>query len=144
MLGCENMATAAAANGHHMTAEATVIVASGEACASMHSHDCCGGSAARSSKSQINTNHSNASARTNLATAAETGATSSAMIDCPLAVNAMAALSKPRPDQSSTALLSAGARPATSDSFEQTVSFARPIRLPNRGHTYLRCCAFLI
>ena len=144
MLGCENMTSAAAANDHHTAAEVTVIVASGEACASMRSHDCCAKGASRTSKSQTNTNHSNASARTNPATAAETVATSSAMIDCPLAVNAMAALSKPRPDQSSTALLSAGARPASSDSFEQTVSFARPLRLPNRGHTYLRCCAFLI
>ena len=144
MLGCENMTSAAAANDHHMAAEATVIVASGEACASMHSHDCCAKRASRSSKSQTNTNHSIASAGTHQAIASESVAASIVMMDCPLAVNAMAALSKPRPDQSNIALLSAGARPATSVSFEQTVSFARPLRLPNRGHTYLRCCSFLI
>src|SRR6185295_1168773 len=72
MLGCENMTSAAAANDHHPAAEATVIVASGEACASMRSHDCCARGASRTSKSQTNTNHSNASARPSLATAAET------------------------------------------------------------------------
>ena len=145
MLGCENMATAAAANDHHMAAEATVIVASGEACASMRSHDCCARSASRSSKSQTIKTHSNAKAVTHDTIAHESVAASSAMMDCPLAVNAMAARSKPRPDQSgSTALLSAGARPAVSNPIEQPIAFTRPLRLPNRGHTYLRCCTFLI
>jgi NAD/NADP transhydrogenase alpha subunit len=144
MLGCENMAGAAAASDHHASADTAVIVASGEACASMHSHDCCAKSASKSSKSQTNKNHATPSARTDYAIASESIATSSAMMNCPLAVNAMAALPKSSPDQSSTALLSAGARPAVSNSFEQTISFSRPLRLPNRGHTYLHCCTFLI
>jgi hypothetical protein len=145
MLGCENMSSAAAASDHHVTANAAVIVASGEACASMHSHDCCARGASKSPTSQTITNHSIASARTHDTIAHESVAASSAMMDCPLAVNAMAALSKPRPDQSgSTALLSAGARPAVSNPIEQPIAFTRPLRLPNRGHTYLRCCTFLI
>ena len=147
MLGCENMATAAIASDHHATAEAAVIVASGEACASMHSHDCCAKGASHSStssKSQTNANHSAASARTHHAIASESIAPSTVMMDCPLAVNAMAALPKSRANQSSTALLSAGARPVVSNSVEQTTPFSRPLRLPNRGHTYLRCCTFLI
>lgn len=142
MFGCENMATAAASDHHVATNDVGTIVASGEACASMHSHDCCAKGKARSKPT--NTNHSTRSAQTSNANAAELIATSSAMIDCPLAVNAMAALSKPRPDQSSTALLSAGARLAVSNIFQQTISFRQPLRLPNRGHTYLRCCTFLI
>jgi hypothetical protein len=144
MLGCENMSSAAAASDHHVTANAPDIVASGEACASMHSHDCCAKRASKSTKSQTSKDHSTANVRTHHAIVSESVATSSAIMDCPLAVNATAALSKPRPDQSSTALLATGALPAVSNSFEQTISFARPLRLPNRGHTYLRCCTFLI
>ena len=48
MLGCENMVSAAAASDNHSTASAPIIVASGEACASMHSHDCCAKRGAKS------------------------------------------------------------------------------------------------
>jgi hypothetical protein len=27
---------------------------------------------------------------------------------------------------------------------QETSSLSAPLRLPNRGHTYLHCCAFLI
>jgi hypothetical protein len=66
------------------------------------------------------------------------------MIDCPLAVNATAVLSKAGPDQSNVALPSSSDRESLSNLPEQTSAFARPLRLPNRGHTYLRCCVFLI
>jgi len=147
MLGCENMVSAAAASDNHSTASAPIIVASGEACASMHSHDCC---AKRGAKSASKSAHKPAETLTGdiapatHAIAAEPGVSSSPMMDCPLAVNSSAALSKPRQDQSSTALPSHGATASVANTIEQSIAFARSLRLPNRGHTYLRCCVFLI
>ena len=66
------------------------------------------------------------------------------MMDCPLAVNATAVLSKATPDQSDVALPSRSEMASLSNPPEQTSAFARPLRLPNRGHTYLHCCSFLI
>ncbi|HEV2828646.1 MAG TPA: hypothetical protein VGW76_13695 [Pyrinomonadaceae bacterium] len=146
MLGCENMVSAAASD-KHSTASAQIIVASGEACASMQSHNCC---AKRGAKSASKPAHKPAETLTGSiapatrAIAAESGVSSSPMMDCPLAVNATAALSKPRQDQSSIALPSDDATASVSNTIEQSIAFARPLRLPNRGHTYLRCCVFLI
>jgi hypothetical protein len=66
------------------------------------------------------------------------------MMDCPLAVTATAALSKAGSDQASAALPDSSERPLLANSSEQTSAFVRPLRLPNRGHTYLHCCVFLI
>ena len=152
LLGCESMVSAVAESEHHSTATAPIIVASGEACASMQSHDCCakrGAKSASKAAPRLATSENTAKPATDIATAngivaAESGVSSSPMMDCPLAVNATAVLSKPRQDQSSTALPSESATPSVSNAIEQSIAFARPLRLPNRGHTYLRCCVFLI
>lgn len=152
MLGCENMVSAVAASEHHLKASAPIIVASGEACASMHSHDCCAKRGAKSASKtvpRLATSENTAKPATDIVpakgfVAAESGISSAPMMDCPLAVNATAALSKPRSDQSSTALPSERATPSASIPIQQSVAFSRPLRLPNRGHTYLRCCVFLI
>jgi hypothetical protein len=146
MLGCENMVSAVAASDVHPATKSFELVVSGDACASMHGHDCCarrGGKpvaqSRKSAKSHARVDH----AQPGLTTS-QFEATSSGMRDCPLAINANAALTKPLPDQSSVGLLLHGLTPSVSNLSEQTISFARPLRLPNRGHTYLRCCAFLI
>ena len=152
MLGCENMVSAVAASEHHSTASVPIIVATGEACASMQSHDCCAKRGAKSrSKAvpRLTTSGHTAKPVTGIAPAKGTvaagpGVSSSPMRDCPLAVNATAALSKSKQDQSSNALPSESATPSVSNAIEQSIAFARPLRLPNRGHTYLRCCVFLI
>jgi hypothetical protein len=149
MLGCENMVSAVAASEHHLTASAPIIVATGEACASMHSHDCCAKRGAKSASKAATRLAKTANPPIEIApasgtVAAEPGVSSSPMMDCPLAVNATAALSKPRQDQSSTALPSDSVTPSVSITIERSTAFARPLRLPNRGHTYLRCCVFLI
>jgi hypothetical protein len=73
------------------------------------------------------------------------GAVLSQMMDgCPLAVNATAALSKAKQDQSSSVLTANFASAFLSNSPEQTIPLSPLSRLPNRGHTYLRCCVFLI
>ena len=157
LLGCENMISAAAADhGSSAPTSDLTIVATGEACASMHSHDCCARGAKSSHKSvpkptarparqaAITANNITGNARPNTEVAAHSVATSSALMDCPLAVNSMAALSKPRQNPSSTALPIAGMRPSVPDAVEQTIAYRRQLRLPNRGHTYLHCCVFLI
>jgi hypothetical protein len=79
------------------------------------------------------------------AVVAELTGTFPMMMDCPLAVNASAALSKARPDLSNLSLTPARVTDSLPNKPEQTVALSSsPLRLPNRGHTYLRCCVFLI
>ena len=140
MLGCENMMTAAASNDVASPAGSSIIVAAGGACASMHSHDSC--PKHRTHSAAKTTAHSNTTMTST--PLPELTATPGTMMDCPLAVNATAALSKVGSDQASLALPSSSERSPLGNSPEQTSAFARPLRLPNRGHTYLRCCTFLI
>ncbi|MEP6819236.1 MAG: hypothetical protein ABJA18_06860 [bacterium] len=140
MLGCENLMTAAASNEVASSTSSSIIVAAGGACASMHSDDSCPKHRAHSVAKT--TAHSNSI--TTSANAPELAATPGTMMDCPLAVNATAALTKVGSDQTSIALPSSSERSPLANSPEQTSAFTRPLRLPNRGHTYLRCCTFLI
>ena len=151
MLGCENMASAASSTEVASPANSPAIVVTGEACASMQSHDCCAKrnahSAAKpetkptSSKPEL-VAHSHKIPSASLFGAL--GATFPSMMECPLAVNATAALSKAGSDDSNVALPSRIEMASLSNPAEQTSAFARPLRLPNRGHTYLHCCSFLI
>jgi hypothetical protein len=167
LLGCENMVSAASA-AHTLPTEdsagthaAAGIVVSGEACASMKSHDCCAkrGKQSVAKKTQRQSTvkltansarHSNVHAQANQApvpvdpVATEAAAPISTMRDCPLAVNAAAALSKAKPDESGSAIVRARAANTFPSVQEQLAALAPPSALPNRGHTYLRCCAFLI
>ena len=169
MLGCENMMTVAASNDVASSpASSPAIVVSGEVCASKRSHDCCakGGahSASKAAKAISRKLQFVPDAHRKISTPAKDnlklveqwpagttpsllpalGATFPTMVDCPLAVNATAALSKAGPDDSNVALPSPSERSSLSNLPEQVSSFAQPLRLPNRGHTYLRCCVFLI
>ena len=159
LLGCQNMVSAAASSEVASPLTSAALVVSGEACASTHSHDCCAKRGNVSSKhllvadsrkkdaAQTNDHPKvleHRSAPTTPSLASEISATFPTMIDCPLAVNATAVLSKARPDHSSVALPFASELTSLSNSPEQISAFGRPLRLPNRGHTYLQCCVFLI
>ncbi|HEV7682080.1 MAG TPA: hypothetical protein VGO68_08155 [Pyrinomonadaceae bacterium] len=141
LLGCEQMINASAATTVTSPASPTIIVASGSACAAMRSsHNCCakrGGQ--RTSKPSVNPG-----AKATWEKAQSVEAVPVSMMDCPLAVTATAALAKAGSDQASAAVPDSSATIALVNSAEQTSAFARPLRLPNRGHTYLRCCVFLI
>lgn len=154
MLGCGNMMTAAASNEAASPASPSIIVAAGSACASMQAHDCCAKHRAHSApkvsakplsaKLQFVADaHKQILAETNdkPEVVEQSPAT---MMDCPLAVNATAALSKAGTDHANVALPSSSESASLANSSEQTRAFSRPLRLPNRGHTYLRCCVFLI
>jgi hypothetical protein len=152
MLGCENMVSAATAAEIASSANSTAIVVTGEACASMQSHDCCAKRNAHSAAKAVTkptTDKGQFVADSGKEIASDSvfpalGGTLPTMRDCPLAVNATAVLSKARPDQSNIALPSRSEIVSLSNPPEQTSAFARPLRLPNRGHTYLHCCSFLI
>jgi hypothetical protein len=140
LLGCESM-VAAATNVPTGAAYSATLVASGEVCASKRGHDCCakGGKRAHNAHAESN----NLQTATDVLTTNLSG-TSTSMIDCPLAMNASAALSRAKQDQSRSVLLLTDANPSTPSLQEQVTALSSPTRLPNRGHTYLRCCVFLI
>ena len=144
MLGCENMVSAATATEVESPANSPAIVVTGEACASMHSHDCCAKSKTHSASNAVTKPTAESGEKIPADSLfAALGAIFPSMMECPLAVNASAVLSKARPDQSNLALPSSSERTSLSPP-ERTSAFARPLRLPNRGHTYLHCCSFLI
>jgi hypothetical protein len=140
MLGCGNMASAATSSDVVSHENTSTLVASGAACASMQSHHCCAKHGSHSAAKATPKTNSNETASLILAV----GSTPGTMMDCPLAVNSAAALSKAGSDQASVALPSAGGRTSLSELPAQASAFVRPLRLPNRGHTYLHCCVFLI
>ena len=148
MLGCENMASAAAPSREIASpADSLAIVVTGEACASMQSHDCCAKRKAHSAAKAVakpTSDKSQLVADSGHSLFPALAGTFPMMMDCPLALNAMAVLSKATPDQSNVALPSRSELSSLSNPPEQTSAFARPLRLPNRGHTYMHCCSFLI
>jgi len=167
LLGCENYVAAASSNAGQ-TAEAPALGATGDACASARSASCCAKHGVKAATNANSAHHASPShgakpthsTRTSRSTppkesrpAGEVSASSrngafnaspSTMMDCPLAVNATAVLSKAKPDNANSALALTNVSQPLVNSPEQTTAFARPLRLPNRGHTYLRCCVFLI
>lgn len=173
MLGCENMASASASEAEAPATTETPdnaanVVVAADSCASMHGHDCCakrGGQAKVRSNSNAkrvakladhaahSSRHSSLHSSSNMAPpqaasgsvdVSALAAPFSLMMDCPLAVNATAALSKARPDDSGGDLLPANSLDSFTVFKEQLTALTPPPLVPNRGHTYLRCCAFLI
>ena len=140
MLGCGGMVSAAASAVVSSSVTPPAVV-TGEACASMQSHDCCAKHGAHSAAKAAAKSQTEETTSFIVPSLAGTFPT---MMDCPLAVNAAAELSNTRLDHSSVALPSSSAVASLQNSLEQKNGFARPLRLPNRGHTYLRCCVFLI
>jgi hypothetical protein len=117
LLGCEGMMTASASESSAVTHHATSdlnLVVSGDACASGKSHDCC---AKRNHSAQPKAQPTGK--RTVIAAKKGVGETSAA--------TTAAQTNLPTPSL-----------------FEQPAPLASRVRLPNRGHTYLRCCSFLI
>jgi hypothetical protein len=137
MLGCGNM-TALAATEPQPAIDSTVVVAS-DSCAASHGHDCCAKRAAKKAPEVVSNDSSKS-----VGVAVESDVPASAM-DCPLAVNATAALAKVQQQDDQNAVVTSGIhREIFASTPEQGRALAPPLRLPNRGHTYLRCCVFLI
>ena len=155
MLGCQNMVAYAAGSvtagtepaGHH-----TAVVVGGETCASNQSHDCC---AKKQSEKKVEARKASAlksTARPSLQTAMLMSLTASinpqhsdGRGECPLALSRAVAVTKPSGGNQTPApvVLPLRALPVET-SVEQQPALFPLARLPNRGHTYLRCCVFLI
>ncbi len=147
LLGCEGLA-AAAPDQHHSSTPgshtASSLVVEGDACASTESHSCC------NKKSRAAKNHPTAPAAPfQILTERESSSTrlnessTGGMKPCPFAISRALSVAKIRDSEVS----------ATAASFqalqyhavrEQKHALSTLSPLPNRGHTYLFCCSFLI
>lgn len=142
IFGCESMVVAAAAaslkanSGHHSKSSST-IVASGHACSSKKSHDCCQKSSEEASPKPSQSKPVNEALLAS-------GGSSSSPINCPFAVSRAAVVAKAQGRDISGSAVLAVSNPAQQNCQEQVAPLSPPLRLPNRGHTYLHCCVFLI
>ena len=152
MFGCQNMSALAAASDEALEHELGVesglaAIVSGDACAASGSHDCC---AKKKTEPRAKTQNANKRLTLKLATLISQSESlntvpSSGGRECPLAVSRAIAIAK-RSDnkQSVPPAVIAVPIPALSIVNEQHSALSRSWHLPNRGHTYLRCCVFLI
>ncbi len=149
MFGCQNMtAFAAASDKAAERGSSLAAIVSGDACAASGSHDCC---AKKKVKAKAKTQNANNRLTLQLATLISQSeflntAPSSSGRECPLALSRAIAITK-RSDNnktSATPAVIAVSTPAVPVPTEQHAALSRPSRLPNRCHTYLRCCVFLI
>ena len=140
LLGCEGMIAAATSQGsgaeHHATGDVNLVV-SRDACASAKSHDCC-------AKKQQKIKAKAASTEEDATTLVQTESSSSGMSACPLAMGRTAVAAKNGSHEESSTTSVAGSNLSSENFAELTAPLAKQVRLPNRGHTYLHCCSFLI
>jgi hypothetical protein len=140
LLGCEGMMTAAASENSAVAPHAKGdlnLVVSGEACASAKSHDCC-------AKQNHRTQPKVQGLEKQTATLVETDSSSSGMAACPLAMSRTVVVAKKGARETRSATIVANTNLPTQNVIEQPTPLISQVRLPNRGHTYLRCCSFLI
>lgn len=139
MLGCEGMVARANARQEVAQGRTTTdlaVIVSGDACASK-SHDCCASRRHKRTAEPIDT-------RATDSTVEASPESSTGMQDCPLAVNRGAVATSTKRSHSHVAVIAAAPN-AVHQHFSELVSpVSAKLRLPNRAHTYLRCCAFLI
>lgn len=152
MFGCQNMSAFAGASGEAVGNEPGVesglaTIVSGDACAARGSHDCC---AKKKTEAKAKTHNANNRLTLKLATLISQSESlntvpSSGGRECPLALGRAIAIAK-RSDnyQTATPTVTAIATPALPVVNEHHFALSRSWHLPNRGHTYLRCCVFLI
>ena len=146
-LGCEGMVAAAPAENPDSSLKSTrssTLVVEGDACASTEGHSCCKKKARASKKqtpapaSQVRTG-----AEVESPTRKLNESSTSGMKACPFAISRALAVAKVRDGQTSTTASSSYAL-ATVFVREQKLALSTTSPLPNRGHTYLRCCSLLI
>lgn len=151
MLGCQNMGALAATDeaGETPVTHHAAMIVSGDACAAGEGHDCCAKKKAAAERANSATK---TATKPSLATTTIISQTESlipapveGMKQCPLALGRAVAATKPGGGTQIVAALAPSASVLTlAVSPEQHSSLSPAARLPNRGHTYLRCCAFLI
>jgi hypothetical protein len=134
LLGCNKNVLAATSTGqlHHAN---TVVAA--DACASQKAHDCCAKRRKRAAAPPVETNRDTA---INFFT--PTGNTGTR--GCPLAANRAVVLAKSESMQPPAVMAIASLAERRIAPPESSFGHTERHIPPNRGHTYLRCCVFLI
>lgn len=146
MLGCEGMVAAASTyqpSSSHHAKRSTTIVASGNACSSAKSHGCCAAKTEQTKATESKAPQTSAQ-KVHDGKPVASRRSSSDPMSCPFAVSRAAAVSKAQGGEKNAIAVPAHSTPVTQNVAEQLVPLSRPLRLPNRGHTYLHCCVFLI
>jgi hypothetical protein len=142
LIGCQGMvataATVSSSTPEKHSGRKSTIVAAGSACASSGSHSCCAKNTAKATSAAKRTDP----AETTLDTVS--GSSSGMMKGCPLAVGKAALTAKVRDNEVAAAPVVTNSILPADNVLERTSPLSPPTRLPNRGHTYLRCCVFLI
>ena len=153
MLGCQNMTAFAATPEplETLSSDHLAMIVSGDACASTQSHDCCA-----KKQAEAKTRKPLASAKSTVKPSLQTAALMSQTValspeplsdvtECPLALSRAVAVSKTSSSKEVVPLVASPlAAHAVENSRERQHSLFPLSRLPNLGHTYLRCCVFLI
>jgi hypothetical protein len=159
VFGCQALAMAAvdpgaAATDHSPAHLDLSTMVSGEACASAADHNCCAKHHASSAQNVTSrsTKQARASGKPGPNSIASPGVATSSIVlalsdgtmhTCPLAMNATALATKARSDESTNSVALAPVNLPAIDLEKPTTSLP-PTFCNNRGHTYLRCCVFLI
>lgn len=149
MFGCGEM-SAAAASEPVPQAESNKLstIVTGDACAAHGSHDCCAKNKAQASQPKIQNPKRRPPLKLEAVLAqreALNNVPSNGVGECPLALSRAIAISKVSDRRDLIIADAVAAEPFTvlpSSEFKAAVTPAA--RLPNRGHTYLHCCVFLI
>lgn len=141
IIGCEGMVAAAATvassisktHAAHHSEQKTTRVASGHACSS--------GGAKNASETK---SPAKQTSKSETALLIIDGSSSGMIKDCPLAVSRAVIAGKIRNNEIAAATQLAHSILPAENALERTSPLSTPAPLPNRGHTYLRCCVFLI
>lgn len=147
LLGCEGIAKAAPAEHHDSASnptQASTLAVEGDACASSEGHSCCK-KKARTTKKQTTAQayQPRTQAEVDSSSRKLNESSTSGMKACPFAISRALAVAKVGDGQTTA---SAGFTYALPMGFvrEQKLALSTTSPLPNRGHTYLHCCSFLI
>lgn len=148
LLGCEGTVAAAAGQHHDRSANSNqtpTFVAEGDACASNEGHGCCKKKtrAHRNTAADAEPVAANHSLKQNQTGSRFAELPTSGMNTCPFAISRAIAVGKIHDGQISAIAAVPHVLTATSVR-EQKLPLSTTSPLPNRGHTYLRCCSFLI
>lgn len=149
MFGCGVMTAAASSEPvPQVESDRLTTIVSGDACAAHGAHDCCAKRKAEVSQQKTQNTKRRLPLKLEAVLAqreALNNIPSNGVGECPLALGRAIAISKVSDRRDLVVADAVAAEPFTvlpSSEFKAAVTPAA--RLPNRGHTYLRCCVFLI
>ena len=147
LLGCEGITASAGAEHSNLTSSSNhnaTLVVEGGACASTEGHSCCKKKSRVASKPTTAVPAAEVFQRSegNLTSTKLNESSTSGVKACPFAVSRALSVAKLRDGQiNATGLSPMLALQAVR---EQNLVLSTISPLPNRGHTYLHCCSFLI